>query len=91
MACEGQFDFNLSFKAELKKLELVSDKPLGTDHEGQRYWLLKVGMRESKRRRGEERERGAGEGGGGGGGGEGEGEGEGERAGRDGRREGGRD
>ena len=42
MACEGQFDFNLPFRAELKKFELTSDVPVGTDRTGQRYWLLKV-------------------------------------------------
>ena len=42
LACEAQFDSNLSFKAELKKVELVSTKPIGSDHQGQRYWLLQV-------------------------------------------------
>jgi hypothetical protein len=40
LACEAQFDCNLPFKAELKKLELASDKPIGVDRFGHRYWLL---------------------------------------------------
>ena len=44
LSCEGQFDHNLSFRAELKRLDLVSDEPIGVDHYGHRYWLLQVHM-----------------------------------------------
>ena len=46
LACEGQFDCNLPFRAELKKLNLTSDKPVGSDQSGRRYWLLRVREKE---------------------------------------------
>ena len=43
LACEDQFEFNASFRKELKDLEMMETPSIGVDADGQRHWLLKVG------------------------------------------------
>ena len=42
LACEDQFEFNASFRKELKDLEMMETPSVGVDADGQRHWLLKV-------------------------------------------------
>ena len=42
LACEDQFEFNASFRKELKDLEMMETPSIGVDADGQRHWLLKV-------------------------------------------------
>ena len=42
LACEDQFEFNASFRKELKDLEMMETPCVGVDSDGQRHWLLKV-------------------------------------------------
>ena len=42
LACEDQFEFNSSFRKELKDLEMMETPSIGVDSDGRRHWLLKV-------------------------------------------------